>query len=180
MSSEKYQIGKKADFLCVTILLDDLKTFDEALSQPITDLESLIFKLRNTRNIFISLHNLKDIIKDIRVIGDKNFVVQTRTLRKKLEFINHIRNKAVGHLDRKLLERAVQWSPKIFYEGSNSPARARVFESYRAVLEASINSFWTGVANKKNLELKLIFFIHLMLRAFTLSFLALLIHQLSG
>lgn len=77
----------------------------------------------------------------IRVDGDAKFVTKTRSLRKELKFISHIRNKGVGHLDRNLLERAAQWAPQIFQDKSKDNAEYITFECYRAVIESTINSY---------------------------------------
>ena len=71
----------------------------------------------------------------IRIEGDEDFVSQTRSLRRELEFIVHIRNKGVGHLDRSLLERAAQWTPEIFLSSSKEKDDYLIFLSYKAVLE---------------------------------------------
>jgi hypothetical protein len=141
LSKEKYQIPRKSDFICLSILQHDLKCFDSDLSKPGKDTEGLIFKLRNSRNVFVSLHNLKDSMNRIRIDGNAKFVSETRLLRKELKFISHIRNKGVGHLDRSLLERAAQWAPQIFQEKSKDFDEYITFECYRAVIESSINSY---------------------------------------
>lgn len=141
MSKEKYQIPRKSDFIYMTILLHDLKCFDEELSEGVEDIASLTHKMRNTRNVFVSLHNLKDSMNRIRLDGEAQFVLDTRSLRRDLDFIVHIRNKGVGHLDRTLLERAAQWSPEIFHVNSHGNNDYLNFLSYKAVLESTINSY---------------------------------------
>lgn len=141
MSKEKYQIPRKSDFICLSILKHDLRCFDGDLSKPGKDIDDLIFKLRNIRNVFVSLHNLKDSMNRIRINGDAEFVSGTRSLRKELGFISHIRNKGVGHLDRNLLERAAQWAPQIFQDKTKGKEEFVIFECYRAVIESSINSY---------------------------------------
>lgn len=143
MSKSKYQVPRKADFVCLTILLHDLKCFDKELSEPIDieDADTLVHKMRNTRNVFVSLHNLKETMARTRINAGEKFVEETRALRRKLEFIVHIRNKGVGHLDRALLERAVQWTPEIFHERSRSKDDYLTYLSYKAIMESSINSY---------------------------------------
>lgn len=141
MSKEKYQIPRKSDFICLTILLHDLKCFDEELSEGIEDIGTLVRKMRNTRNVFVSLHNLKDSMNRIRIDGEAQFVSDAKSLRRDLDFIVHIRNKGVGHLDRVLLERAAQWIPEIFHVNSHENDDYLTFLSYKAVLESTINSY---------------------------------------
>ncbi len=140
-NKEKYQIPRKSDFICLTILSHDLSCFDKELETPANDMDGLLHKLRNTRNVFVSLHNLKDSMNRIKIDGDDTFIQKTRILRRELEFITHIRNKGVGHLDGNLLERSAQWMPQIFYKKSTINDKFIIFECYRAVMEAAINSY---------------------------------------
>ena len=98
--------------------------------------------------LFLS-NNLYDLLKKGRVRGDEEFQERTRKLRKKLGFINHIRNKSVGHMDFLLAERAAQWAPQLFMGLSKENSEYRIFESYRALIEASINSFLTEDGRQK-------------------------------
>lgn len=147
--SKNYNIKEKAQFIRLTILLHDLQCYDEALQEKISDKHSLTQKFRNTRNVFVSLHNLKDALSDIQVDLGPDFISRTRKLRKELEFVGHVRNKGVGHLDKKLLERAAQWMPQIFYESSKENDDYIIFECYRAVLETSINSHINSEGEQK-------------------------------
>lgn len=141
MNKEKYQIPRKSDFICMTIILHDLKCFDEELSERVEDIQTLSNKIRNTRNVFVSLHNLKDSMNRIRIDGDAQFTLDTRMLRRDLDFIAHIRNKGVGHLDKVLLERAAQWIPQLFHVNSHENDDYLTFLSYQAILESTINSY---------------------------------------
>lgn len=141
LSKEKYQIPRKSDFICLTIILHDLECYDDELSEGVEDICALAHKMRSTRNVFVSLHNLKDSMNIIRIDGEDQFVSDTRSLRRDLDFIVHIRNKGVGHLDRALLERAAQWTPEIFHVNSHGNDDYLNFLSYKAVLESTINSY---------------------------------------
>lgn len=141
MSKEIYQISRKSDFICLTIFLHDLKCFDGELSEAVENIDDLARKLRNARNVFVSLHNLKDSMNIIRINGEAQFSSETRSLRRDLDFIVHIRNKGVGHLDRTLLERAAQWTPELFHVNSHGNNDYLTFLSYKAVLESTINSY---------------------------------------
>lgn len=149
MSKEKYQIKEKAKYLCLTIIQHDLECLDEDLRAPTNDLKAHIRKLRITRNFFITLNNLNDLLKQGGIRGDAEFQSHTRKLRKKLGFINHVRNKSAGHIDFVLSERTVQWMPQLFMESSRENYEYRIFESHRALLEASINSFVTEDGQQK-------------------------------
>ena len=159
MSKEKYQIQRKSDFICLTILLHDLKCFDEELSEPTKDIDAIINKMRNARNVFVSLHNLKDSMNRIRIHGgEAQFISETRRLRRDLDFIVHIRNKGVGHLDRTLLERAAQWVPELFHVNSYENDNYLTFMAYKAVLESAINSYLNEKGKQKVFETEIDFF----------------------
>lgn len=148
MSEYSLDLQKKADFIQLTILLHDLGCYDTELQQPVSNLRDFAKKLRSTRNVFISLHNLRDASQALRLEGDNVFKDATKSLNKKLDFIAHIRNKGVGHLDQEVLRRAALWTPEMFCESSKDDEDLLVFASYKALLETSINSYLAG--NSKN------------------------------
>lgn len=65
------------------------------------------------------MHTILKANDRIRIDGDAQFTLDTRMLRRDLDFIAHIRNKGVGHLDKVLLERAAQWIPQLFHVNSH-------------------------------------------------------------
>jgi hypothetical protein len=141
LSKEKYQIARKADYVGLKIILNELLYFHKDIQLTILDKKSLAFRMRSTLNVFVPLHNLKDAINRIRINSINDFVLKTRKLRKELEFISHIRNKGAGHIDNEMLERAVQWHPHIFNESTKENDDYLSFECYRAVIESGINSY---------------------------------------
>jgi len=114
MSFEKYQIIEKTNFLNLLLLKDDLMYFYELLDRPTKSADDWLNKLRNTRQIFLILDNIREAAQKINLKGPKTYIEQTRQIRKTLSFVNHFRNKAIDHLDHTLLERAVQWTPSLF------------------------------------------------------------------
>lgn len=141
MCAGKYQIKEKAQYLNLLLLKDDLTYFHELLDRPTKDTENWLNKLRNTRQVFLILDNVREAAQKINLKGPKAYVEQTRQIRKDLLFVNHFRNKAIGHLDHTLLERAVQWTPSLFSEDNKGNEEFQTIEGHRAVIEASINSF---------------------------------------
>jgi predicted peroxiredoxin len=141
LSKDKYQISKKADYVGLKIILNELQSFQKDIHLTSKDKDSLSFQMRSTLNVFIPLHNLKDAINKIRINGDSDFVAKTRKLRKDLEFISHVRNKGAGHIDQEILERAVQWHPHIFKDTTSENNEYLTYECYRAVIESGINSY---------------------------------------
>jgi nitrogen regulatory protein PII-like uncharacterized protein len=141
LSKDKYQISRKADYVGLKIILNELQSFQKDIHLTAIDKDSLAFRMRATLNVFVPLHNLKDAINKIRIKGDSDFVAKTRKLRKDLVFISHIRNKGAGHIDQVILERAVQWHPHIFKDSTRENDDYLTFECYRAVIESGINSY---------------------------------------
>ncbi len=141
MSSEKYQIKEKAQYLNLLLLKDDLTYSHELLDRPTKNTEDWLIKLRNTRQVFLILDNVREAAQKINLKGPRTYVEQTRQIRKDLLFANYFRNKAIGHLDHTLLEIAVQWTPILFSEDHKDDLEFQTIEGHRAVIEASINSF---------------------------------------
>lgn len=141
---DKYNIGRKADFIRLTILLHDLECFSEDLQEPAMDLKSHLRKFRNTRNVFVSLYNVRDTVNDVKFESNDDFIATTRALRKQLQFVGHVRNKGVGHLDPDVLKRASQWEPYIFYDKLNSREDVTTLLCYKSLLETSVNSYNNG------------------------------------
>ena len=141
MSEKKYQIKEKAQYLNLLLLKDDLEYFHEMLGSSTKGSEGFLGKLRITRQVFLVLDNVREAAKRINLQGSQNYIQKTRDLRKKLNFVNHFRNKAIGHLDHTLLERAVQWTPSLFSEDHKGNDKFQIIEGHKGVIEASINSF---------------------------------------
>lgn len=141
MEEDKYQFREKSQYLNLLILKDELQTLDSVLSQHIKESKDLLTKFRATRSVFLVLNNVKDAADRVQINASQDFVRKTRNLKKKLIFANHFRNRGIGHLDGALLNRAVQWSPQIFYESARENELFRLIESHRAIIESCINSF---------------------------------------
>lgn len=159
MTKEKYQITEKSNYLNVLILIDELKSFDKFLSDEVSDIDSWIVKLRNTRNVFLSLNNVRDTMNRINLNLSDEYVLLSRNLKKRLAFANHFRNRAVGHLNETLLERAVQWSPQIFSSIFKENEKLKISEAHRVIIEACTNSFIDHEGKQKvfNTEIDLMY-----------------------
>jgi hypothetical protein len=149
MGNDQYQFREKSQYLNLLILRDELQHLDEVLSQPIEETKDLLTKFRATRSVFLTLNNVKDASDRLQLEAPQDFVKKTRELKKKLVFSNHFRNRGIGHLDGVLLNRAVQWSPQIFYEKAKGNELFRLIESHRAIIESCINSFVDGAGVQK-------------------------------
>jgi hypothetical protein len=141
MDDSKYQVETKAIYINLMMLEDELTYFDHILSKGIQDIHDWIEKLRATRGVFLTLYNVKDASTKLRVQDQPEHTNKTRSLRRELEFANHVRNKGIGHLDTILLKRAVQWNPLMFVEVDKQPKELRLADAHRAVIESCINSY---------------------------------------
>lgn len=159
MNKQKYQITEKSNYLNMLILIDELKSFHEFLSDEVADIDKWISKLRNTRNVFLSLNNVRDAMNRINLNLSDEYSSLSRSLKKKLAFANHFRNRAVGHLNEILLERSVQWSPQIFSLISKENEKFKIAEAHRVMIEACTNSFINHEGRQKifNTEIDLMY-----------------------
>lgn len=109
----------------------------------------------NYLNILILIDELQSYNTSL---SDDN-VKFSRNLKKKLAFANHFRNRAVGHLNETLLERAVQWSPQIFSSASKENLKFKIAEAYIVIIEACTNSFINheGIQKVFNTEIDLMY-----------------------
>lgn len=109
----------------------------------------------NYLNILILIDELQSYNTSL---SDDN-VKFSRNLKKKLAFANHFRNRAVGHLNETLLERAVQWSPQIFSSASKENLKFKIAEAHRVIIEACTNSFINheGIQKVFNTEIDLMY-----------------------
>lgn len=141
MDDSKYQLEAKAIYINLMILEDELIYFNRILSKRTLDINDWNEKLRATRGVFLSLYNVKDASTKLRVRDQPEHANKTRSLRRDLEFANHVRNKGIGHLDTTLLKRAVQWTPLMFVEVDKQSKELRLADAQRSVIESCINSY---------------------------------------
>jgi len=159
MSKEKYQFREKAIRLKLLILKDDLEYYHNKLCSKVVDIESWIDKLRNTRHVFLVLNSVREAMSKTNLEGNQDYIEKSRNLRKRLSFINHFRNKAVGHLDDLLLERAAQWAPALFSVEVKDNEKYQIMESQRVIVESAVNSFLNEEGTQKvfNTEIDLMY-----------------------
>lgn len=141
MNKAKYQIAEKARYLQLLILADELQSYHDSLLQKITSINDWTKKLRDVRNVFLSLNNLKDAMDRTNLTSSEEYTRLSRDFKKKLLFANHFRNRAVGHLNEALLERSVQWAPQLFFSTTKENKQFKVAEAHRVITEACINSY---------------------------------------
>lgn len=129
----------KAKFLRVFLLQKELEYFHNSLENH----EEFLELLRLIRQNFICLNTFRESLSlfnnYIKVEDDLKYL--TKDLRKRLELVNHIRNKVAGHLDEELLKRAAQWEPHIFSEVVATNEDFQSILVYKTIIESAINSF---------------------------------------
>jgi hypothetical protein len=100
-----------------------------------------------------SLH-FKDLIKD-----NEDLLKKSKSINRKLEFVNHLRNKICGHLDQNLLIKAAQWEPQIFRTEINDNKEIQLSLAYKTLIESGINSFIDNESNQKVFNTKIDLFL---------------------
>ncbi|WP_338814775.1 hypothetical protein V9L05_06005 [Bernardetia sp. Wsw4-3y2] len=140
----------KTAYLRVIILLDDISNYHKELENSGDDLNK---KFRLLKDNFLSLDNLRQSFNyfDRIIKQDKDLILRAKSLKKRLEFTNHLRNKISGHLDENLLQKAVQWEPHIFSIKckEDSLYNSQVILTYKTLLESAINSYIDLNSNQK-------------------------------
>lgn len=149
LDEDKYQISMKSNYINIILLEDEINCFNIIFSKKIDNINDWIEKLRTTRSIFLTLYNIKDVTIKLKIKSVKEHIAKTRSLRKKLEFANHFRNKGIGHLDTTLLNRAVQWETFIFLENDKENELLILANSHKAVIESCINSYLNSEGTQK-------------------------------
>lgn len=129
----------KETYVRVILLKDDISIFH----QDLNDEEDFSKKLRILKHCFVSLDILRDSFRHFAFIikNEEELIKKAKSLKKRLEFINHLRNKISGHLDEKVITKAIQWEPFIFSKDLIENEKARIFLIYKSLIESSINSY---------------------------------------
>ena len=137
----------KSTYLKALILFDDITNYHNALNDEI-DWNK---KFRLFKNCFVALDIFRDSFDNFSLfVSDNQELINLgRDLKKKLKFINHLRNKISGHLNTKLLEKAVKWEPQIFAVAISSKKDLQILLAYKSLLESGINSFIDNDSNQK-------------------------------
>jgi hypothetical protein len=96
----------KTTYLRAIILLDDISSYHQSLNNENEWNE----KLRLFKNCFVALDIFRDSFRIFSALLRENAALsnKARDLKRRLQFINHVRNIISGHLAENLLEKAVQ------------------------------------------------------------------------
>lgn len=137
----------KAKYLRAIILKHEITEHHKKLN----DEHDFMKKMILFKNCFITLDILRDSFSYFSEIQDGNnkLTEKSRSLRKRLRFTNHIRNKISGHLEEKLLEKAIQWEPLIFRAETKDNKDFQIFLSYKTLIESAINSYLDDNSKQK-------------------------------
>lgn len=128
----------KSLFFRLRLIHNDIYTYHSFLQQQ----NEHIDRWRALKNCFIPLDIFRICFKELNSIiaNDKLLIEESRTLKKKLKFINHLRNRVSGHLDKEVVENAIQWEPHCFHNKVKNEEIQTTFV-YKALLESAINSY---------------------------------------
>lgn len=131
----------KRDYISIMIISVDIVENGYAYSQA-AEKNNIIECFRQLKNAFIPYSLLEGSLKCFSkyTIGNTDLSDKMRDLRKRLHFMNHLRNKCSGHLDNEVLDKAIQWEPTLFNNESMF-SNAYIFLIYKALLESAINSY---------------------------------------
>jgi hypothetical protein len=148
------QIDAKKAYLTMLLTLDDISASADTMKSVTNDSDTLLNYFRSFRFLVITLTNLSDNLNSIeRALKNLNFQsTKISDLRKSLDFVKHMRNKGVGHLDGQLLEKSIQWQPFMFsLEMKGNIIPSSIFANI-AILELAINSYVKDTGEHKALS----------------------------
>lgn len=111
-------------------------------------------KLRLITFCLTSLNIFRESLQDFSFMlkEEKSLSAKVKSIRSKLNFINHLRNKVSGHLDSEVVEKAVQWAPSLFNEGSKSNVDFHITLFRKSLLESAINSYLDSNGKQKEFQ----------------------------
>lgn len=137
----------KTKYIRAIILKDEITSYhNELIAEEDWDKKVRLFK-----NCFVCLDILRESFNNFNVLqkDDKTLSTKSRDLKKRLRFINHLRNKISGHIDETVLDKLVQWEPFIFNQGFKGNIEAQLLLTYKSLLESAINSYLDENSNQK-------------------------------
>lgn len=131
----------KRDYISIMIISADIVENGYAYSQA-AEKNNVIECFRQLKNAFIPYSLLEGSLKCFSkyTIGNKDLSDKMKELRKRLHFMNHLRNKCSGHLDSEVLDKAIQWEPSLFNKDIIF-SDTHIYYIYKALLESAINSY---------------------------------------
>ncbi len=149
----------KRDYVSIMIMSDDI--YKNGLSYYKATKEKEVTEcFRQLKNSFIQYKILKDHLNNLSkyAINNKELTEKIRKIRKKLDFIEHLRNKCSGHLDNIVLDKAIQWEPSLF-TNEFFHSEHQICLIYKSLLESAINSYCSDDGTQKyfNTEIDLFY-----------------------
>lgn len=131
----------KRDYISIMIISADIVKNGNAYSQAAKQ-NNTIECFRQLKNAFIPYSILEGSLKCFSKYtkGNKYLSDKMKELRKRLDFMNHLRNKCSGHLDNEVLDKAIQWEPSLFNKEIIF-SDTHIYFIYKALLESAINSY---------------------------------------
>ena len=105
---------------------------------------------RLLKNGFLAYSTLGELLNTFSkyTIGNEGLSQKMKELRVKLDFMGHLRNKCTGHLDDRLIDKAIQWEPSLFSKACLE-SEHHIYLVYKTLLESAVNSYIDEKGNQK-------------------------------
>ncbi|MCU7552843.1 hypothetical protein OCK74_27235 [Chitinophagaceae bacterium LB-8] len=134
-------------YIRAILVKDDIKYYHKLLDNQ----SEIGEQFRLIKYCLVHLNVLRESINDFNfIIKDRyDLSSKAREIKRKLEFVNHLRNKISGHLDSKVLNNAIQWEPHIFHVNIKDEETVQLLLIRKSLLESAINSYIDNDGNHK-------------------------------
>lgn len=145
ISQAEYQ----RDYIRALIIRADIDKNGFAYSQAAKS-NDLTECFRLLKNGFLAYSTLGELFKTFSkyTIDNEGLSQKMKSLRAKLDFMNHLRNKCTGHLDDALIDKAIQWEPSLFSRPFLE-SEHHIYLAYKTLLESAINSYLDEKGDQK-------------------------------
>lgn len=127
-------------YLSARILQADLVAVDAHFSEyGISDMKAVIC----VKNALIALANLVDFERSIRghYAEHRELSAGFTAYQKQYEFSKYLRNKFVGHIHSDLIEKAVEWNPRLRYIAARMDESQIMLLANLFLIETAINTY---------------------------------------
>jgi hypothetical protein len=144
------KIRHKKTYVRVILLKNDISNYH----QDLKDEQDFTKKLRLFNNCFVALDILRDSFSHFSLLikNEAELIEKARSLKKRLKFINHLRNRISGHFDEVVLEKAIQWEPQIFSQENRNNEEGKLLLIYKSLIESAINSYVDEKSKQKEFD----------------------------
>lgn len=127
-------------FIAARLLQADLSAIDTHFSEVgISNMAGIVC----LKNAFLALANMVDFERTIRDIykDHKTLSAVFSENQRNYEFAKYLRNKLVGHIHSELIEKAIEWKPKLKYLAAQMDDQKVMFMVNIFVIKTAINTY---------------------------------------